>query len=113
MLEHRPALTKLTVGASAMAEEIPTTKRRKVQAGDRFGQLLAVRFERSEPGKTWWLFLCGQTMCLKDAAALAGLNYSTVCKRISALGWTPQQAIEEPVNENISRDWALHHRRKL
>ena len=55
----------------------------------------------------------GQMMCLKDAAALSGLNYSTVCKRISALGWTPQQAIEEPVNENISRDWALHHRRKL
>mgnify|MGYP001592520234 FL=1 len=54
----------------------------------------------------------GQTMCLKDAAALAGLNYSTVCKRISALGWTPQQAIEAPVNENISRDWALYHRRK-
>lgn len=55
----------------------------------------------------------GQTMCLKDAAKAAGLNYSTVCKRISALGWTPQQAIMEPVNENISRDWSLHHRRKL
>lgn len=53
----------------------------------------------------------GQTMCLKDAAKLAGINYSTVCKRISALGWTPQQAITAPVNENISRDWALYHRR--
>lgn len=39
----------------------------------------------------------GQTMCLKDAAKLAGINYSTVNKRINAYGWTIERALAEPV----------------
>lgn len=40
----------------------------------------------------------GEELCLKDAAKKMGLNYSTAKLRISRMGWTPIEAVMEPVS---------------
>ena len=39
----------------------------------------------------------GEKMCLKDAAAIAGIRYRTVWMRIRERGWTAERALTQPV----------------
>lgn len=59
----------------------------------------------------------GITLCMKDWAAVFGINYTTVHMRITARGWDDIAAITTPAGSNqpmrVSKGWIKRRIRQL
>lgn len=51
--------------------------------------------------------ISGNVLCLKDAAKMVGINYSTAKLRISRSGWTPEEAIFTPLKGDGGKQYGM------